>query len=202
MTPRTTEDQWQGTHQKIKNVARRLFATKGYNGTSMNDIVKESGISKGAIYNHFESKEHLFQDILSQETELGLNQVIQIMNESNSVKQKLQKALHFIYGTSVSCPREICMMQIEFTITASRIETISKSLKQKYHMIRSFFVELIEEGKRTGEIRDDIDTSALVAIVYATLDGLAFQNATLGLQDDPDHIEELLMDMVLNQVVA
>jgi AcrR family transcriptional regulator len=202
MAPRTTADQWQKTHQTIIKVAQHQFATKGYNGTSMNDIVKESRISKGAIYNHFESKEHLFQEILRQETELSLDQLIHLINDSNSVIEKLKKALHFTYGTSVSCPREICMMQIEFMITASRIETINPNLKQQYQTIHRFFMELIEEGKRTGEIKDDVDASAIVTLVYATLDGLAFQHATLGLQYDPENIEKVLMEMVLNQIAA
>jgi AcrR family transcriptional regulator len=37
--------------------AESLFSTKGFNGTSMNDIVKESGLSKGAIYGNLERKE-------------------------------------------------------------------------------------------------------------------------------------------------
>jgi len=202
MAPRTTEDQWNETHQTIIRVATQLFATKGYNGTSMNDIVKESGVSKGAIYNHFESKEQLFNALLDLETEAGMNQVIALINGSQNTIEKLKNALKYTYSTSVACPREVCMMQIEFMVTASRIDTISPTLLKRYQTIHKFFVDLIEEGKQKGEIRGDVDAEGLVTLVYAALDGLAFQHATLGIQYDPDHLEQVLLELILKDIAA
>ena len=45
---------------EILSIAQNLFATKGYNGTTMNDIAKEIGIKKASLYSHFESKESIF----------------------------------------------------------------------------------------------------------------------------------------------
>ena len=47
--------------EEILDCAERLFATKGYDGTPVNEIIANLGISKGAFYHHFESKEHLLQ---------------------------------------------------------------------------------------------------------------------------------------------
>ena len=202
MAPRTTEDQWNETHQTIMQVAQQLFATKGYNGTSMNDIVKESGVSKGAIYNHFESKEKLFIALLDLETELGLDNVVSLMNGSTDSIERLKNAIKYTFSTSVACPREVCMMQIEFMITASRIDTIKPALINRYNLIHKFFVDIIEEGKRNGDIRQDVDSEGLVSLVYATLDGLAFQHATLGIQYDPQHLETVLMELILKDIAA
>ena len=84
MAPRITEDKWNETHRTIMRVAQQLFATKGFNGTSMNDIVKESGVSKGAIYNHFESKEFLFLTLLDAQTAIGLEQAGQLFSEARA----------------------------------------------------------------------------------------------------------------------
>lgn len=52
------------TRAKIIAVARRLFATRGYDGTSTEDVLAESQISRGALYYHFENKEALFAAVL------------------------------------------------------------------------------------------------------------------------------------------
>jgi AcrR family transcriptional regulator len=107
LAPRTTENQWNETHQAIMNTAQQLFATKGYNGTSMNDIVNASGASKGAIYNHFESKERLFMSLLNIQTEVGLEQITAIFSEEDTSIDKLKKIFKATFGSSVACTREI-----------------------------------------------------------------------------------------------
>lgn len=49
------------TRQKILEVAYQLFVEQGYQGTSLSQIIEKTGLSKGAIYYHFSSKEDLFQ---------------------------------------------------------------------------------------------------------------------------------------------
>ena len=48
------------TVQKILDVAERLFIEKGYDRASLQDIITATGLSKGAIYHHFTSKEDIF----------------------------------------------------------------------------------------------------------------------------------------------
>jgi AcrR family transcriptional regulator len=202
MAPRTTEDQWNETHQTIMNTAQQLFATKGYNGTSMNDIVTESGVSKGAIYNHFESKERLFMTLLEIQTEVGLEQITALFSDDDNTIDKLRKIFQATFGSSVACTRNVCMMQTEFMVTASRIEVLGPDLQRRYHMIHQFVVDIIEEGKKLGEIKQDIDSESLVTLVFATLDGLGFQYATLGINFDVDRLEKLLMEMVFRDIEA
>ena len=52
------------TEKKIIDVALQLFVLKGYHGTSINDITKKVGVTKGALYSHFTSKSELLHKIL------------------------------------------------------------------------------------------------------------------------------------------
>jgi AcrR family transcriptional regulator len=52
------------TKANIIAVARRLFATQGYEGTSTEGVLEESKVSRGALYHHFETKEALFAEVL------------------------------------------------------------------------------------------------------------------------------------------
>jgi AcrR family transcriptional regulator len=74
MSPKSKE-QFEAIRQKseaaIKEVALELFATKGYNNTSISQIAKAANISKGLMYNYFDSKEDLLHTILIEAVEEG-----------------------------------------------------------------------------------------------------------------------------------
>lgn len=67
MSPRTTEQfeaMRQNTIQRITQSALELFSQKGYKNTSVAEIAKKAGISKGLIYNYYESKEDVLKGVL------------------------------------------------------------------------------------------------------------------------------------------
>ena len=70
-TPEQFEEIREKTKQKIMEHSLRLFAEKGYHGTSISDIAKAAGISKGLAYNYFESKQHLVESIFNRILELS-----------------------------------------------------------------------------------------------------------------------------------
>lgn len=200
MTPRLTQEDYNAVHEKILNAAEKLFAKKGYNGTSMNDIVKASGQSKGAIYNHFESKERLFLSLLEKQTILGLNQLKDSFDPKDTTVDKLKKVLDLTMVNSCDCPSEVGRMQIEFMIAASRIKSLTADMKNRYQTIHMFIRELFEEGIRKGEFRSDIDSESLTSLLYATLEGLGLHYSTLGIAFDSQRLKEVLLKVVLEGI--
>lgn len=72
----------------IKEAALELFGRKGYHSTSISQIAKEAGISKGLIYNYFESKEALLHDIILEAVEEGeelMNQVFAMTEDGYEI---------------------------------------------------------------------------------------------------------------------
>jgi AcrR family transcriptional regulator len=54
----------QVTRKQLVDIARRLFAERGYEGASVEAVLRESGVSRGALYHHFDNKEALFEAAL------------------------------------------------------------------------------------------------------------------------------------------
>lgn len=202
MAPRTTEGQWQETHEKILDSAEHLFAAKGYNGTSMNDIVDESGLSKGAIYGHFTDKERLFLSLWERQTVVGIEQMKQMFSPEDSTVDKLLKVAEVTLAGSIDCPREIGNMLLEFMISSSRMEALEPGLQKRYDTIHAFIAELLEEGISRGELKADIDSKNLTSILFATLDGLSLHYSTLGIKFDSRKLKSSLMNMVLSGILA
>jgi AcrR family transcriptional regulator len=200
MTPRLTQEDYDVIHEKILNSAEILFAKKGYNGTSMKDIVEASGQSKGAIYNHFESKERLFLSLLEKQTTLGLNQLKDRFTTKDKTIDKLRKVLDLTMVNSCDCPSEVGRMQIEFMIAASRIKSLKSEMKNRYNTIHSFIRELIDEGIQNGEFKSEIDSESLTSLLYATLEGLGLQYSTLEIEFDSNLLKKTLMAVILKGI--
>ncbi len=88
-----SEEQNQEIREKTRSVilasALRLFALKGYHGTSINDIAKDAGISKGLAYNYFESKQKIVEAVLAQafdETEYLEQGLLKIKDPYEKIK--------------------------------------------------------------------------------------------------------------------
>ena len=66
---RTQAERTETTTDQLITAARRLFATKGFPATSIQEIVAEAGVTRGALYHHFASKEELFEAVFNREQE-------------------------------------------------------------------------------------------------------------------------------------
>jgi len=202
LAPRTTEERWQETHNRIMDSAERLFATKGFNGTSMNDIVKESGFSKGAIYGHFESKERLFLSLWERQTVLGIGQLRQMFSPDETAVNKLLKVAEMNMASSCDCPREVVRMQMEFMVTASRMKSLEPDMQKRYETIHKFILEIFEEGIENGEFKADTDVESLTSLLFAAIDGLGLHYATLGIEFDAKRLQDTLIKVVLEGIQA
>ncbi|MEJ2281072.1 MAG: TetR/AcrR family transcriptional regulator [Candidatus Bathyarchaeota archaeon] len=202
MTPRTTEDRWQETHNQILSSAEQLFATKGFNGTSMNDIVKDSGFSKGALYNHFESKERLFLSLWEHQTNVGIEQLKQLFSPEDKAVDKIIKVAKVTMASTCDCPREMGRIQIEFMITAARMKSLEPDMKKRYETIHKFIHEIFEEGVSNGEFKPGIDYNAITSILFAALDGLQLHFATLNIKFDTKQLQDTLIKMIFEGILA
>ncbi|MBL7079769.1 TetR/AcrR family transcriptional regulator [Candidatus Bathyarchaeota archaeon] len=182
--------------------AESLFSTKGFNGTSMNDIVKESGLSKGAIYGHFESKERLFLSLWERQTVVGIGQLRQMFSPDETAVDKLLKVAEMTMASSCDCPPEVGRMQLEFMVAASRMKALEPDMQKRYETIHTFINEIFEEGVENGEFRKDLDSDALTSILFASLDGLGVHYATLGIEFDAKRLQDTLMKVVLEGILA
>ncbi len=182
--------------------AERLFATKGFNGTSMNDIVKESGFSKGAIYGHFESKERLFLSLWERQTVVGIGQLRQMFSPDETAVDKLLKVAEMNMASSCDCPLEVGMMQMEFMVAASRMKSLEPDMQKRYETIHKFIVEIFEEGIENGEFKADTDVESLTSLLFAAIDGLGLHYATLRIEFDAKRLQDTLIKVVLEGIQA
>ena len=151
------------TIQEILTAARRLFSEKGLHGTSLRDIENASGVSKGLILHHFETKENLYaavQDLLAEEYTTWMAAQRQ---SSNDLKELITTAI-----------REA----LSYTKNNNEFRRISlwsylEDQEQTTELAKRFTTSLVEgmrAGQASGLVRDDIDAFLMPFIVRGTID--------------------------------
>jgi AcrR family transcriptional regulator len=198
MCPNATHEERQKTHERILEAAEALFLRNGIAETSMNDIVADSGLSKGALYNHFQNKEALLLAIHERQVKKGLQTMMASFPERATPAEKLRIMGDVVFASSASFTREFVAMDTEFFVIASRTPTLAPGLTRRYRGIHGFIKQIIEEGIETGDFREDVDAEQVAAILFAAADGLNLHYGTVGIDVDWCRAEEAFRDLTLN----
>jgi AcrR family transcriptional regulator len=82
----------QATREQIIAVATRLFADRGYEGTSIEAVLQEAGVSRGSLYHHFAGKDVLFEAVLAAVEESAGTQVVAATEGATDIVAALQAA--------------------------------------------------------------------------------------------------------------
>ncbi len=198
MCPNATRDERQKTHERIIEAAQILFLKKGIAETSMNDIVAESGLSKGALYNHFESKEALLLAIHERQVESTIKSLVSSFPMGATALNKLEILGDAVFTSAAEYPKKFLLMNTEFFIIAARTPALAPGLRRRYDGVHDFIEGLVREGVESGEFREDVDADKVAAILFAAADGLNLHYATAGIDVDWHRTELVFLELVLN----
>jgi len=160
------------TQTKITDAAIKLFSNHGYNKASVDDICKEAGISKGAFYHHFESKQALFLALLD-----GWLQTIDNAIEASKDKTvpeafiQMTEAFPYIFETA----GEGLPMFLEFWLQASRDKKIWEASIAPYRRYHRYFTSLIKKGVYEGSFVE-VDPELASRMIVSTAMGLLLQS--------------------------
>ena len=201
MAPGVTLEGKAKTRDRILDAAEALYMRKSFSETSLNDIVAESGLSKGALYNHFDSKEKLIVAVYDRFIERTLEQLKTMLGTEFTASRKLELIGEAAFVATADRPRAFQAMNIEFMVAASRMEALAPRMKARYNETVGILKNTIQEGIDSGEFRSDLDGGEIAAILFAAADGMTFHFATAGVIFDWRRINKSLLDIVLNGIL-
>ncbi|MEQ7194823.1 TetR/AcrR family transcriptional regulator [Enterococcus avium] len=144
------------TVNKILDVSMQLFLEKGYEHTSIQDIVNHlGGLSKGAIYHHFKSKEDILDGVMNKLYQNNDNELDHLrLLEKDSSMTGLQK-LQALFTTALESPRQDDMFQMAPDFLKNP-QMLAMQIEGIYTESVSHFVQpIIEEGIADGSIKTD-----------------------------------------------
>lgn len=140
------------TRTNIMASALIVFSKSGYEGATVDEICRESGISKGAFYHHFPSKQSVFLTLLDDWLGLLEKQILAIQSKSASAAEALL-SMSTLVGHVVDDSRGRLPLFLEFWSHASRDPAVWQATVAPYQRYQQLFTILIEKGIQEGSMQ-------------------------------------------------
>jgi TetR/AcrR family transcriptional repressor of nem operon len=156
--------------QKAIDRALDVFWRKGYEATSMEDLLHAMGIQKGSFYNAFGSKREIYLKTLARYRELALEKGPQLVFQSgNDCLDSLEAFVHAMieHVASSRNPQGCFFASAAMEMTANDRD-VQKSVGQGFDVVTDIVAHMLEEAKRSGEIVTDADSKD-VAVLFLSI---------------------------------
>ena len=159
------------TRQEIIRKAATIFNEKGYDGAALSDLMRATGLEKGGIYRHFDSKEQLAAEAFDYAWKVALDTRFEGTQEISNTVDRLKRIVwNFRDQRSGLVPGGCPLLNTAIDADDGNTKLRAKALAA----LRSWLKRLqsvIEEGKRRGEILRGVDSSELGTLIISTLEG-------------------------------
>jgi TetR/AcrR family transcriptional repressor of nem operon len=158
---------------EVLTKAMRLFWYKGYNGTSMQDLVDGLGISRSSLYDTYGDKHALFIKALEKYKESASGEMCNIVNNSVSAKEAIKQLFVFTTRELLSDEQHKgCFMVNSAIEVAPHDKEVSNMICQNDQQVENAFYQAIKKGQESGEVISKQDARALARFIVNTVKGL------------------------------
>ena len=186
----------EATRQKILNAAIDLFSEVGYAAAGLGEIIERAGMTKGALYHHFDSKEALATAIIEQGTNLTRDAFHRVCQSSSPALENMIHGVFVVTDLVVTDKTARTAEQLtrglaEFNTAASQVW--SNRLDEMTTQARRASTE--------GDLREDLDPDVVSESILNTMLGAQLLSKTA---DSDDHIKRLTrsLELLLPAIVA
>ncbi len=147
VVPRTTDGDGTPVPQRLLAAATRLFAEQGYDRTSVQEIVEAAGVTKGALYHYFGSKDDLLHEVYARVLRVQQERLDAFANADAPVEERLRRAAADVVVTTIENLDDAMIFFRSMHHLSPEKNKQVRAERRRYH---ERFRALIEEGQETG----------------------------------------------------
>ncbi|WP_262287145.1 TetR/AcrR family transcriptional regulator [Micromonospora sp. MA102] len=181
--PRVSDEHLAARRQQILDAARRCFRRDGFHNTSMQDVIREAGLSVGAVYRYFPSKNDLItaiaQSVIGGAD--GLFAELAAADPPLPLVDALDRALTYV--DAQTGPDGVLPLAIQVWGEAQRDPVLAEFVGRTYAGFRTHFATLARRARTAGELPADADPEAVGAALFALVPGYLLQRILTGSPD-------------------
>ncbi|HXG75553.1 MAG TPA: TetR/AcrR family transcriptional regulator [Gaiellaceae bacterium] len=162
--PKISAERKAERREQILAGARRCFAAHGYEGATVARLEAEIGLSRGAIFNYFPSKEDLFVELAVRDT-------------ARMSELFVSEGLEAVVREVAELDPDWLSVYLELYRRVRTDADFRQRIQDRQQAVRPANRARIEEGQRSGEFRDDLEPEQIGRFLNLVLNGLALQRA-------------------------
>jgi len=180
--PKVTEEHRLARREQIVAAARTCVIEQGFHKTTMADVIRESGLSAGAVYGYFKSKEEIVaaiaEDALSTVDELFEKMLA--TEEPLTPLMALEGAVEHVVAISERPGGDVTRVAVQAWSEALRNPAIMTTARDKYAQLRSHFEAVARRAQADGTVDADTDACAVAQVMFGLIPGFVLQRLIIG----------------------
>ena len=189
------------TRQRLVAEAAGLFNQRGYEGSSMQDIMQATGLQKGGIYRHFASKEALAQEAFDYAwhaaSEARLKNLDEVDNSVDRLKQFVANFIEMRSPVPGGCPLFNTAVEVDDGNTALRKRAVAA-----LRGWRTRLAAIVQDGIKRGEMTPAAKPDSVATIIIASLEGALMMSRLERAGDHLATVQKHLNDYLESSVRA
>jgi AcrR family transcriptional regulator len=183
---------------RILNTATEMFLENGYKNTKMNEIAKKLGVSKGALYQYYKSKEDLLIDVIKSGAQFRRSSVFNKM----TLEQLSHLPTKGYFQKMIKTTNKVDKFGVEVAGIALQSPELMKGMRNFYLEEVNIIQEYFEKAKEAGIIKPDTNTRVAAVSVLSFRSGLrGFTNT----EESPETLYEtwrLQVELLLREIMV
>jgi AcrR family transcriptional regulator len=163
--------------EKIIQDSSRLFSSKGFSSTSINEILEVVGASKGGLYNHFKTKEELFSAVLSESRKIWREKNLAGLDEIENPLERIKKLLEnyrdrYLIGSG-NLPGGCIFVRVsvESAELGNQWPHIADEINHGFDRFKSMIKGFLDQAKDASQLKDSTNTEDVADMIFSGMLG-------------------------------
>jgi AcrR family transcriptional regulator len=200
--PSTNQAMREESIRRLSEAAFRLIVSRGYQATTLHQIAEAAGMTKGAVFFYFNSKENMLLHLLDiAEAHIVDPLIAHLAEAEGSAPDKIAAFYRYTSQHGIDRPEELlCLIKISIEFR-SRGDAIDQRTTRIYDRIYRAIEKVLNDGKAKGEIAEGVPVRELASMVIATHDGMMLEWYRRGTQIDGRRFVRTVWSTFLSGIV-
>jgi AcrR family transcriptional regulator len=178
----SARERGEATRRHIIEVAAAAFSDHGYAGTSLNDVIRAAGVTKGAFYHHFPSKESLALDVVSTKQQDWAGRVISAGMRHPRAVDQIRAMCEALCDLHELDPAAQALQRLCVEMSENR--DLAPTLTAQFTQWIDLTAAVVRRAQEQGDIRSEVDAQVAAEVAVAMVQGIEqMSGATTGQAD-------------------
>ena len=184
------------TRREIIRKAAPIFNQKGYDGAALSDLMRATGLEKGGIYRHFESKQQLAGEAFEHAWKMAMDARFEGTQEIPNTVDRLKQIIRNFRDRRAGLVPGGCPLLNTAVDSDDGNPQLRARARRALTWLLDHLQSIAEEGRKRSEVRSGVDSAKLATLIASTLEG-SLMVSRLQRKEEPldlacHHLEEYL----------